>query len=404
MRKLVLALVLVLAISGFAMAAHIDPALVDMMNGTKVVKDGMGLNGKPAMIPVIVQMNPGAGNTDVQTLGGQMGSELQIINGFSASLPAAAIEALSKNPNVFAISYDKPVKIDMNVAAKAVFCDELWAEGYTGDGVTIAVVDTGIYPHQDFGTRIKAFKDFVNGRTSAYDDNGHGTHCAGIAAGAGATYKGAAPDAKLVGVKVLDAQGSGSYANIINGINWVVNNRATYGIKIMSMSLGGTITESSKTDPMCAAVRNAWNAGIVVCVAAGNEGPSSYTIGTPGNEPLIITVGASDDRSTIAYSDDIVASFSSRGPTSIDGWTKPDLLAPGTNITSCKNAYTGYVTMSGTSMATPLVAGIVAQMLEANPTWTPATVKTNLKGSCINLGYTANVQGSGQVDAYYAVH
>lgn len=399
MRKLVLALVLVLAISGLAMAAHVDPMLLDMMKGPKDVS----LNGQE-LIPVIVQMNAGAKSDDANIMVGKMGSELEIINGFSAQLPAAAIEALSKNPNVYAISYDKPVKVDLNVAAKAVFCDELWAEGYTGAGVTIAVVDTGIYPHRDFGTRIRAFKDFVNGRTSAYDDNGHGTHCAGIAAGAGTTYRGAAPDAKLVGVKVLDAQGNGSYSNIINGINWVVSNRSTYGIKVMSMSLGGPISESSKTDPMCAAVRNAWNAGIVVCVAAGNEGPSSYTIGTPGNEPLIITVGASDDRSTIAYSDDIVASFSSRGPTSIDGWTKPDVLAPGTNIASCDNSYSSYVQMSGTSMATPLVAGIVAQMLEAMPSWSPATVKTNLKGSCISLGYTANVQGSGQVDAYYAVH
>ena len=392
MRKLVLALILVMAISSFAFAANVDNKLVDVMKSAK------------GLIPVIVEMNPGAKHADVNALGGKVKDTWTVINGFSADLPVAAINALAKNPNVKAVSFDAEVKVNLNIASQVVESNLLWNEGYDGDGVTIAVVDTGIYPHADFGSRIVGFKDYVNGRTAAYDDHGHGTHCAGITAGAGATYKGMAPHAKLVGVKVLNSAGSGSNSTIINGINWVVANKATYGIKVLSMSLGGTVTQSSTTDPVCAAVRSAWNAGLVVCIAAGNSGPSASTIGTPGNEPLIITVGASDDKNTVSISDDIVASFSSRGPTSYDGWTKPDLLAPGTNIISCKNASTGYVSMSGTSMATPLVAGICAQYLEANPTATPATVKSNLKGSCDSLGYTANVQGSGLVDAYYTVH
>ena len=394
MRKFLLALLLVLAISTLCCAANVDSALTSSMQGAK------------GLVPVIVQMNPGAKHVDVAALGGKLGYTYTIINGFSAQLPVSAINALTKNPNVYAISYDKPITIDLNVAVPTVNSDDLWTEGYDGDGVTIAVVDTGIYPHQDFGSRIIGFKDFVNSRTAAYDDQGHGTHCAGIAAGAGVTYKGAAPHAKLVGVKVLNSAGSGSTSTIINGINWAVTNSANFSpaIKILSLSLGGAVTQSSTTDPMCTAVRNAWNAGLVVCVAAGNSGPSASTINTPGNEPAIITVGNSDDRGTTSYTDDIIASTSSRGPTAYDGWIKPDLIAPGTSITSCKNASTGYVTMSGTSMATPLVAGIVAQMLEANPTWTPATVKSNLKGSCRSLNYAANTQGSGLVDAYYAVH
>lgn len=388
MRKMMIALVMVLVLSCTVFAGHVDPAL----------------KGAKGLVPVIVQMNPGAKNVDVAGFGGQMGDKLDIINGFSASLPAQAIEALAKNPNVYAISLDREVTIDLNVAVNNVFVNETWPEGYDGDGVTIAVVDTGIYPHQDFQSRIIGWKDYVNNRTYKYDDNGHGTHCAGIAAGNGATYDGPARNAKLVGVKVLNAQGSGSLTAIINGINWCVSNKSAYNIKVISLSLGATITQSSVTDPLCVAVRNAWNAGIVVVVAAGNSGPSSYTIGTPGNEPKVITVGAMDDRGTNDYSDNIIANFSSRGPTSINGWVKPDVTAPGVNITACDNAASGYVTMSGTSMATPLVAGIVAQMLEAHPTWSPDTVKTNLKGSCIDFGYTDNTEGAGQVDSYYAIH
>ena len=392
MRKLLFALILVLVVSSFAFAANVDNKLVDVM------KEAKGL------IPVIVEMNPGAKHADVAALGGKVKDSWTVINGFSADLPVSAINALAKNPNVKAVSYDSIITVNLNVAVPTVLSNQLQAAGYDGDGVTIAIVDTGIYPHQDFGTRIIAFKDYVNSRTAAYDDNGHGTHCAGIAAGAGATYKGAAPHAKLVGVKVLNSAGSGTTSAIINGINWCVTNKAAYNIKVLSMSLGGTITQSSTTDPMCGAVRNAWNAGIVVCVAAGNAGPGASTISTPGNEPLVITVGASDDGGTTSRTGDIVASFSSRGPTSYDGWTKPDLLAPGVNITSCDNAATGYVTMSGTSMATPLVAGICAQYLEAYPSATPAQVKAALKGSCTSLGYAANTQGSGLVDAYNAVY
>ena len=391
MRKTIfVALLMVLALSFSAFAvADVDPAL----------------KGKSGLVPVIVQMVPGAKHADVNAMGGKVTRTYTVINGFAANLPAAAINALAKNPNIFSISLDKEIQVNLNIAVPTVNSDDLWAEGYDGSGVTVAVIDTGIYPHQDLGNRIVAFKDFVNNKTAAYDDNGHGTHCAGIVAGAGTTYRGAAPAAKLVGIKVLNRRGSGYNSAIIDGINWAVQNKATYGISVISMSLGGTVTQSSKTDPVCAAVRNAWNAGLVVVIAAGNEGPSASTIGTPGNEPMIITVAASNDNGTTSISDDSIASFSSRGPSSIDGWAKPDLAAPGYSIASLKNATTGYVGMSGTSMATPLVAGICAQYLEAHPGASPNTVKADLKGSCRLLsGFGQYDQGAGLVDAYYAVH
>lgn len=380
MRKLVLALILVLAVSGLVSAASVDSKLVDVLKSAK------------GLIPVIVEMNPGAKHADVSALGGKLKDSWTVINGFSADLPAAAIQALAQNPNVKSISYDTVVNAYMNTAAPAVHADDLWAEGYDGDGVTIAILDTGIYPHADLGARIVGFKDFINSRTAPYDDNGHGTHIAGIAAGAGTTYRGIAPHAKLVGVKVLNSAGSGSIAVIINGINWIVSNKSVYGIKVLSISMGAQVTQSSTTDPLCAAVRSAWNAGIVVCVAAG-----SSTIGTPGNEPLVITVNACDDNG-------VLASFAAKGPTPIDGWMKPDCMAPGVSITSLKNASTGYVTMSGSSMSTPIVAGIAAQYLEAYPTRTPGQFKIDLKAACVNKGYPETSQGAGMVDAYYTVH
>lgn len=392
MKKLVLTVVLVLALSGLACAMNVDSKLVDVMKTAK------------GLIPVIVEMNPGAKHVDVAALGGKLKDTWTVINGFSADLPIAAINALQKNPNVRAISYDSEVKVNLNIARQAIEAVYLHNEGYDGDGVTIAIVDTGIYPHTDLSGRIIGFKDFVNGRTAAYDDHGHGTHLAGCAAGAGATYRGIAPHAKLVGVKVLTNTGSGTTSTIISGINWVVTYKATYNIKVLSLSLGGTITQSSTIDPLCSAVRSAWNAGLVVCVAAGNSGPNSSTISTPGNEPLVITVGATDDHNTPSISDDTLASFSSRGPTAIDGWAKPDLLAPGVNIISLKNATTGYVSMSGTSIATPMIAGVAACYLEANPTSSPATVKSNMKASCASLGYSVYAQGSGLINAYYTVH
>lgn len=248
---------------------------------------------------------------------------------------------------------------------------------YKGTGVTIAVVDTGIYRHPDFASRIIAFADFVSGKKSPYDDNGHGTHVAGCAAGdgrrSGGRYRGPAPGALLAGVKVLDKTGSGSMSGVLAGINWVIANRARYKLRIMSISLGGAPAQTCGADPLCLAVGRAWQAGIVVVVAAGNEGPGPGTISTPGVSPVVITVGAMDDRNTVNRSDDRLAGFSSRGPTP-ESVHKPDILAPGVSITAARSpgsvidrsspgARVGawYLRLSGTSMATPCDAATRSQ-------------------------------------------
>lgn len=395
MRKLSIVLLLLLVWTGVAFAAHVDPMIYDKV---KVARTD-------SLIPVVIQMNPGYQNVDLAKLGGKIGYQYSIINGFSAEIPTSVVEKLANDSSIFSITYDKQVQPHLNVATPTLNSNFLWLEGYTGQGVTIAVVDSGIYPHPDFQNRIIGFKDFINGRTTTYDDNGHGTHGAGCAAGNGTLYDGPAPDANLVGVKVLNSSGSGSVSTIIAGLNWIIANKNVYSIDIVSMTLGSTVTQSSTTDPLCTAVRNVWNAGIVVCISAGTAGPTPGSIACPGNEPLIITVGAADDKSTVYVTDDTIPSFSPRGPTAIDSWPKPDVVAPGVNVTACTNTGTSYVTWSGCSASTQLVAGVCAQYLEAHPGVTPATVKSDIKGSARPLqGYDTNTQGSGLVDAYYAVH
>lgn len=296
----------------------------------------------------------------------------------------------------------------------------------TGKGVKIAVIDTGVYPHQDISDRMTDFFDLVNGKIEAYDDNGHGTHCAGDAAGNGAAsggkYVGPAPEASIVGVKVLDKMGSGSLETVMQGVDWCIQyNRENPSnkIDIISMSLGSSAQgfDEEDDDPMVQIVEEAWASGIVVCVAAGNDGPRVQSIASPGVSNKVITVGALDDNDTPeTRSDDDVASFSSRGPT-VYGETKPDILAPGVNIVSLRspNSYldklqkssrveNDYFVLSGTSMATPICAGIVALMLQQDPNLTPDDVKTRLKnGTDLWKNREANIYGAGYINGEQSV-
>lgn len=334
----------------------------------------------------------------------------------SAELTPAAIEALLENhKSIKKIHTDRKVRALLDIASLSVNAEVLHAQTIKGEGVTIAVVDTGIYPHQDLQGRIIAFKDFINNRKDPYDDNGHGTHCAGDAAGDGSAsngkYTGIAPAASLVGVKVLDKMGAGLLSNVISGIQWCMDHQEEYGIDVISLSLGANATVPAEEDPMVTIVEAAWDAGIVVCVAAGNEGPDQNTIASPGISPTVITVGAMDDRNTEVRADDQVATFSSRGPT-IDGLIKPDVLSPGVNIISLRspNSYLDklsksnrvgkdYLSLSGTSMATPICAGIVALILEIYPNMTPNFVKQIVMSAADDWSLPPNVQGAGYINA-----
>lgn len=348
--------------------------------------------------------------------------DLSIINGFAAELDPGTkgvLTDLTKSAGDIRLFLDQQVqliepveKFDnevhamMNVAGPTMNVDKVWDAGFKGAGTTICVIDTGIAQHEDVKDRIIGFKDFVNNKNEAYDDQGHGTHCAGIAAGDGKAsegkYSGAAPEAKLVGVKVLDKNGSGAFSNVIAGIQWAVENKDKFNIDVISMSLGGYASQSYKDDPVAQAVEAAVSKGIITCVAAGNSGPSSKTIGTPATAPHVISVGALDDKGTVARKDDDVAYFSSRGPTK-DGLLKPDVLTPGVRITAPKNTG-GYTTMSGTSMACPMAAGMSALLKQAVPTITPGELKGVVMGTADDLkNLSHNEQGAGVFDLAEAI-
>ncbi|TDT61354.1 S8 family peptidase [Fonticella tunisiensis] len=346
--------------------------------------------------------------------------ELPLINSFRTRVNAKKLRKLAENRGVKKIWLDGEVHAVLDTASSVIKSSTLWKSGITGKGITVAVLDSGVYNHPDLKGRIIGFVDFIKNKKTAYDDNGHGTHVAGNIASSGKSsnykYRGTAPEANIVGVKILNKEGSGSFSTVIEGIQWCIDNKDLLNIRVMNLSLGSPPMQSYKDDPVCQAVESAWKAGIVVCAAAGNSGPEPNTINSPGIDPLIITVGALNDNNTIPAFDDVIADFSSRGPT-IDNLQKPDIVAPGVDIISLrvpgslidkqnKSARVGnlYTSLSGTSMATPICTGVVCQMLQANPSLTPGEVKERLIKTAIPVsGVDKNSQGAGIINAEEAV-
>ncbi len=330
---------------------------------------------------------------------------LPLIGGMACNLTTEAIYRLADNPNIEYISFDSKVFALLDIATASIDANFPHEMGYLGEGVTVAVIDTGTSPHNDLtkpNNRIVGFKDFINNKTSPYDDNGHGTHVAGIIAGNGYSsrgkYAGVAPKANILSIKALDENGSGNTSDIIKAISWTIETKDKYNTKIINLSLGSPANNPCRTDPLCKAVERAVNSGLIVVVAAGNSGPSEKSILSPGISPSVITVGAVDDKRTPDPSDDTIANFSSRGPTK-DGLMKPDIVTPGVNIMSLSNKKEdGYVSSSGTSMATPLVSGSAALLLNKYKDLKPHEVKEKLLKSCINLNSPPEKQGSGMLN------
>ncbi|WP_324717182.1 S8 family peptidase [Carboxydochorda subterranea] len=319
---------------------------------------------------------------------------LPSIGALATEVTPETLRTLLEQEVVARAAYDREIRALLDVAAPTIGVPAAWEQGLTGRGITIGVLDTGIYPHPDLEGRIVAFQDFVGGRGAPYDDNGHGTHVAGILAASGVTssgrYRGIAPEAGLVGIKVLDRRGAGRLSQLVAGIEWAVSQAGRLGIRILNASLGAPAYEPCDDDVLCQAAGWAWSRGVVVIAAAGNEGPSPDTISTPGINPSIITVGADDDRETPDPADDRIPPYSGRGPTP-DGVSKPDLVAPGTGIVSLRvpgsfidrtdpasRVDPWHTRLSGTSMACPMVAGACALVLQAEPGLTPGEVKRRL--------------------------
>ena len=299
---------------------------------------------------------------------------------------------------------------------------------YTGDGVTVAVLDSGIDNHPDTGSRVLYRVATASMRMPTADLWGHGTHVAGIIAGNGAEsgglYRGVAPAAELVAVRMLDDTGEGYASAVIAGLDFVLQNKDTYGIRVVNISLGKAIEEEAANDPLVQAVERVWDAGIVVVCSAGNYGrEGNFTITSPGNSRKAITVGAVTDWNTADTSDDLIASYSSRGPTLLDHFAKPDLVAPGNRLVSQRAYYSTldtlypdwrvdgdadgtaeYLELSGTSMAAAVVSGAVALMIEKDPTLSPSTVKARLMRSARALpGADPLMQGAGVLDVAAAL-
>lgn len=289
----------------------------------------------------------------------------------------------------------------MNRVRESVNADFAHKRGYIGSGITVAVMDTGIVYHPDFDNRVVRFIDFTSRRTTAYDDNGHGTHVSGIIGGSGfasrGKYMGMAPGANLIMLKVLDKLGNGNTAQVLKALQWIIENREKYRIRILNISVG--MLNSAKQEErsqLLAAVEEVWNHQIVVIVAAGNNGPAEGSVTIPGMCKTVITVGSYDDDKKDLKRSGMMSGYSGRGPTE-NCIVKPELVAPGTRIASCSTNMS-YEVKSGTSMATPVVSGAVALLLNRYPYLTPAQVKLRLYETAIDMGKEKNIQGWGKID------
>jgi serine protease AprX len=400
-------------------------------------------------------------NDFIKSSGARVSGSYAGLGAQALEIPAGAVARLSELRGVAHLSLDRPTNaldghVSKTTGKELIENDEyvsptgvVTTRKLDGKSIGIAIIDSGIYAaHRSFldragKSRIVYSKDFTGeGRTD--DPYGHGTHVAGLAAGngqiAGGVYEGVAPDANIINLRVLNSSGQGTVSGLLNALNWVYTNRAVYNIKVANLSLGTSAIDSYRNDPVCRAVRKLVDAGVVVAAAAGNDGKDALgrkvygQIHAPGDEPSAITVGASNTFGTDTRADDVVATYSSRGPTR-GSWTdasgarhydnliKPDLVAPGNKLISaesvnCKLVFTTpsldksvstlpdaeMMMLSGTSMATPVVAGSAALLFQVNAKLTPNMIKALLMYTAQQLrGFNTFEQGAGQLNLAGAV-
>ena len=382
--------------------------------------------GPNKMFRVIVQGRASAGSSavasDVRSTGVSVRRKFQVISGVSATLPGKLILRLAKVRDVAAITPDVQVQSadyqDSQMWPQSTGISSIW-DATASSGATppaIAIVDSGIDTSKtdDFGNRIVASVNFSSSNPGATgDDEGHGTMVAGIAAGASPDYPGVAQNAPLVSVRTADANGMSYTSDVIAGADWILQHKDTYNIRVANFSIAGGVASSFTVDPLDQAVEKLWFNGIVVVAAAGNHGTGNgpVPIYAPGNDPFVITVGAIDQNGSSGTADDSVAPWSAYGTTA-DGFQKPELSAPGRWLimpvpeqsTLARQlpdrvVQPGYMWMSGTSFATPMVSGTAAELLALHPDWTPDQVKGALMLSAgpINDPYTSG--GVGELNA-----
>ena len=360
-------------------------------------------------IDVIVQ----GGRAEVDDIARRHGLRVKkyLRTGAVLNVTAGQLDALARDEAIDHLASDAPIKAT-NLTAQTVGADQVWAGAGTlpplaGRGIGVALIDSGIDPrHAALAQRVVFTKDFIGGDGS--DPFGHGTHVGGLIAGAGGStpdtrgLTGVAPSARLINLRVLDATGAGLASSVIEAIDWAIENRATFNIRVINLSLGAPVVQSYRDDPLCDAVERAVAAGIVVVAAAGNQGSSTDgnpvfgTVNSPANSPSALTIGAVDMHETPQRSDDTIAKYSAKGPTRYDLLVKPDLVAPGTRLVSAEAAGSylaqafperhvagsganAFMELSGTSMAAGVASGAVALLLDARPQLTPYQTKVALQ-------------------------
>ncbi len=398
-------------------------------------------------VPVIIQTSGPVDGTLLNTvtlLGGVVGKPFESIQGFPALVPISGLKILSWNSLVLRISFDATMLGQIDNAALSSGARAVQASpGYEGGDITVAVLDSGVAPVGDLKHAGIVEIDFTTGSVagierspgSSSDPMGHGTAVAGLIAGSGRgsdcpecfrDFRSVAPRASIVSLKVLDARGGAPVSRVLRAIDWLRRNHEERGIRVLNASLGHPIEESYLTDPLCRALERLWDAGVVVVVSAGNSGSQGYaTITSPANDPYVITVGAVEDWDTVSTDDDVVAPFSSRGPTAVDGIIKPDLVAPGASIISLRSPgsyidklFPGarltranfsserggelitspYMSLSGSSLSAPIVAGAAALLLEQDPSASPDDVKARLLRSARKTAEPIVARGAGILD------
>ena len=377
----------------------------------------------------------------VRAAGGTVTHDLSIIRAVAADLTADQLARALRSGGITRVFPNADVKTaggpDTYYPGR-VGAQSLHNQGYTGKGITVAVLDTGLWnvsdlmEDTDHDPRVLVRYDATQGETSssgATDYSGHGTHVAGTILSSRRSSTGkfvsVAPDARLVVVKAFKSNGGGKYADVIRGINWVISNRSRYAIRVLNCSFSAPPRSHYWDDPLNQAVMMAWYYGIVVVASSGNGGPGPQTVGVPGNVPYVITVGAMTDNYTPTIgSDDRLASFSSAGPT-FEGFVKPDLVAPGGHVIATMSTQhklgadhpeaqvgnSSLFSVSGTSQAAAVVSGVVALMLDRQSSLTPNQVKCRLMASARpaldpeqSRAYTIFQQGAGLVNAYAAAY
>ena len=369
--------------------------------------------------------------TAVLSVLGTVVTQFHLIDAVEATIPTAAQGLLDLLPGI-TVTPDVSVSVQSTTTESTgphtpsdsflqqTGADTLAAGGDTGQGVTVAVLDTGIDNLPDFSGRLIGGVDLTGAGTPFSDQYGHGTFVAGLIAGDGASsggqYSGEAPGANLVSIKVAGASGSTDLGTLISGLQWAVDHESADNIKVLNISLGFQPFESTVLNPLDQAVEAAWDSGITVVTSAGNAGPSDGTILSPGDDPMVITVGALDDLAQPAVSDDEMNDFSSVGPTAPDGWAKPDLVTSGRSVVSLAapgstiyddnpSARVGSANFvgSGTSFSTAIASGAAALILSDHPGLTPDQVKARLLGTT-DAGPVGNpfVDGHGALNAHAA--